>query len=393
MLTDQLGGPSAQDMKRSTNLRLAALALSVLPLVTGCAVVFGEEFEFHCPQPPTPPLAIAVGARANSPQPALPTEVRQRLVSSMEGCGKVTVVRLDGRPAVVDSTVFSTAARTKQNFDIDRSNFLNNVLALIDSAKAQEPEANVLEALSVASSAAGPGGTVVLVDSGVQTTDPLDFRKDELPNRQPAAVAQALSQQGLLPDLSGRSVILSGLGYTAAPQQPLQERNRAFLVELWREIVLAAGAEAPVLLSEPNTNEPAVTSPSVSTVQFPDETIKWDCDSLAILPDDGEVGFVPDEAEFRDPAAASAVLADFATFLRANPTARVTIRGYVAHYGNGDELSRRRADRVKQELSRGASNSITAEGMGWGPFPNPTAAPDERYDQLNRRVTIEVTCN
>ncbi|MFY1635214.1 hypothetical protein ACN27F_18385 [Solwaraspora sp. WMMB335] len=382
-------------MKRFAILRIAAAALCVSSTVTGCAeaksLVFGEEFEFHCPQPPAPGLAVAVGARANTPAPVLPTEVRQLLVSSMEGCGEITVVRVDGRPGVVGSTVFDTAARTRQNFDIDKAAFLNDVVALLESAKAQEPEANVLEALSVASGAAGQGGTVVLLDSGVQTTDPLDFRQNELPTRQPAIVADALSQQGLLPDLAGRSVILSGLGYTATPQDALQERNRAFVVELWREIVVAAGAEAPVLLAEPNTSESAVTSPSVSTVRFPDETIEWDCDSLAILPDDGEVGFIPNEAEFRNSAAASAVLREFATFLHANPTARVLIRGYVAHYGSGD-LSQRRADRVKRELSQQVPNTITAEGMGWGPFPNPTAPPDERYDQLNRRVTIEVTC-
>lgn len=381
----------------SARLAVAALCLPLAAATSGCAavksVVFGEEFEFHCPQPVAPALAIAVGARANSPKPAPPTEVRQLIVETMNGCGKITVVRVDGRPSVVDDLVFSTGARTKQNFEIDKDKFLRRVDALLAEAKAKVPEANVLQALSVAADAAGKGGTVALVDSGVQTAAPLDFRKDNLPSRRPAAIVRALKQQDLLPDLAERRVILAGLGYTAAPQDQLDEKNQAFLVDLWREIVIASGARDPVVAEEPNTDPSVVTSPSVSVVRFPAAEIQLGCDTLSVLPDTGAVGFVPDQAEFRDPGAARRVLGEFAGFLRDNPTATVLIKGYVAHYGSGS-LSQRRADRVKQELlAQGARNEITAKGMGWGPYPSVSAPPDPRYDQKNRQVTIEVSCD
>jgi OOP family OmpA-OmpF porin len=354
--------------------------------------VVGEKFEFHCPQPAAPGLAIAVGARANSPAPALPTEVRKLITDAMTGCGKLTVVRVDGRPSEAGELTFSSAAKTKQNFQIDQDAFLKNVLTAVAAAKAQAAEANDLQALSVASGAAGPGGTVVLIDSGVQTTAPLDFRKDNLSSRRPTAVASALNKQGLLPDLTGRKVILSGLGYTASPQTSLDDKNRAFLVDLWREIALASGAKDPSILEEPNTSAATVTSPSVSTVTFPTAEMQLGCDTLSVLPDNGDVGFIPDQAEFRSPDAARTVLQRFAGFLTENPTAAVEVQGYVAHYSAGD-LSQRRADRVQKELeSLGAQNKITAKGMGWGPYPNPTAPPDKRYDQLNRRVVISVTC-
>lgn len=386
-------------MKLHRSVRLAALALC-LPLAatsTGCAaartLVFGDEFEFRCPQPVAPGLAIAVGARANSPAPSPPADVRQLIVDAMEGCGKITAVRVDGRPGVAGELVFSTGARTRPNFDIDQANFLRDVDALLATATAKAPEVNVLQALSVAADAAGRNGTVVLVDSGVQTTAPLDFRKNNLPSRRPAAVAKALKQQNLLPDLTGRRVVMAGLGYTAAPQEPLDDKNQAFLVDLWREIVTAAGAKDPTLAEAPNTSGSVVTSPSVSVVTFPVAEIQLGCDTLSVLPDNGAVGFVPDRAEFRDPGAASRVLGTFAGFLRENPNAKVLIKGYVAHYGAGD-LSRRRAERVKRELSaQGATNPITAKGMGWGPYPNVSAPPNPRYDQKNRRVTIEVSCD
>jgi outer membrane protein OmpA-like peptidoglycan-associated protein len=384
-------------MKPHSSVRLAALALCLATATTGCAavktLVIGEKFEFHCPQPVAPGLAVAVGARANSPAPALPPEVRQLIVDARDGCGRITAVRVDGRPGVAGRLVFGTAARTRPNFQIDQANFLKDVDAMLATAKAEAPEANVLQALSVASDAAGPGGTVVLLDSGVQTTAPLDFRKNNLPTRRPAAIARALQQQHLLPDLGGRKVVMAGLGYTAMPQERLDGKNRAFLVDLWREIVTAAGAKELVVAGEPNTSGSAVTSPPVSVVRFPVEDIHLDCDTLSVLPDDGAVGFVPDQAEFRDPAAARKLLGRFAGFLRDNPTARVLIRGYVAHYGAGD-LSQRRADRVRQELAtQGATNPITAKGMGWGPYPSVSAPPDKRYDQQNRQVTIEVSCD
>ncbi|GIF06861.1 hypothetical protein Asi03nite_43990 [Actinoplanes siamensis] len=375
---------------------LVAVALS-LPLATGCAaaktVVFGDEFEFHCPQPAAPGLAIAVGARANSPTPALSPEIRKLVVSTTEGCGTITAVRVDGRPAVVDALTFRTGAKTEQNFQIDKRAFFDRVDGLPAKAKAAAPEANVLQALSLAADAAGRGGTVVLIDSGVQTTAPLDFRKNDLPSRRPAAVADALRRQKLLPDLSGRKVLLAGLGYTASPQEPLDDKNKAFLVDLWRQIVTSAGAAEVILDESPNTGGAAVTSPAVGVVRFPVAEIQLACDTLSVLPDDGAVGFVPDQAEFRDPAAARRTLGKLAGFLGGNPAARVLIKGYVAHYGAGD-LSQRRADRVERELSAlGARNAITAKGMGWGPYPSVSAPPDKRWDQKNRQVTIEVSCD
>jgi outer membrane protein OmpA-like peptidoglycan-associated protein len=386
-------------MRRPRSLRLAALALCVpfgVTTTTGCGsvreLVFGEEFEFHCPQPAHTPVAIAVGARANSPAPALPAEVRKLIAEGMTGCAKVTVIRVDGRPAVAGSAVFTTTARTEQNFNIDKAEFLKKVGAMLTDARAQAAEANVLGALGLAAAAAGPGGTVVLLDSGIQTADPIDFRKNKLPTKQPKAIADALRRQGLLPDLRERTVILSGLGYSAAPQAALDDHNRTFVVELWREIVAAGGVKDPTLLVEPNTTDSATKTPAVSVVDFPIGQILFECNAVAVLPDDDEVGFIPDQAELRNVGAARAVFQRFAEFLRTNPAATVEIQGFVAHYGHGN-LSQQRADRVKQELiALGVKNSLTATGMGWGPFPHPSASPDPRYDQLNRRVTISVKC-
>jgi OOP family OmpA-OmpF porin len=387
-------------MKLSRSARLAALAMCAtlgMTVTAGCSQLgeafSGEKSTFECPQPAHPGLAIAVGARANSPTPAPPAEVRKLIADTMQGCGKITVVRVDGRPSVAGERVFLPTAETQQKFDIQQAKFLEDVAALMTTAaKALVAEANVLGALSVASGAAGQGGTVVLIDSGVQTTDPMDLRTSNLPAKKPQVIADALRRDKLLPDLTGRTVVLSGIGYTAAPQNPLDDRNRNFLRDLWREIVIAAGVKDPVVLPDPNTNPAVQTNPSVGVVTFPAGAILLECNTDSTLPDNGEVGFIPDQAEFRNPDAARAVLKGLVGFLTANSRAVVEIKGYVAHYGSGD-LSQRRADRVKQELvSLGARNTMTAKGMGWGPHPNPTAPPDERYDQLNRQVVVSISC-
>src|SRR4029077_8318458 len=111
-------------------------------------------------------------------------------------------------------------------------------------------------------------GTVVLGDSGLPTVAPLDFHVSGLLDADPDAAVQELSSSGYLPDLSGRTVVLAGIGYTAAPQSPLDDRRRLNLVHIWQKIVTGAGAKVQTVTS-PNT-APAMTDvPAVSTVDVP----------------------------------------------------------------------------------------------------------------------------
>src|SRR5512138_1602896 len=113
-------------MRRSRLVRIVAAVAAVTlgTAAAACDLNPFEEFEFHCPQPVHPGLAIAVGVRANSPAPTLPREVRQLVADAMTGCGRITVVRVDGRPSVVGAAVFSSGARTEQNFEMDQASFL-----------------------------------------------------------------------------------------------------------------------------------------------------------------------------------------------------------------------------------------------------------------------------
>ncbi|GAA0895396.1 hypothetical protein GCM10009558_109220 [Virgisporangium aurantiacum] len=117
-----------------------------------------------------------------------------------------------------------------------------------------------------------------------------------------------------------------------------------------------------------------------------------------VLADGGTVGFTPDTANLRDPAAARQTLADLATILK-DGRQRVDLIGTTAGAGDGMALSRDRAAVVKRELvALGVpDNRITTRGVGnkW-PSREPDLAPDGSLlpgpAARNRSVIVQLTC-
>lgn len=342
-------------------------------------------------------LAIAVGGRANSPRPAVPSLIEAEIQQVIDKGTAVTVLQVDGRPEIVCTVQYSSNSVNPAAIERDKQQFVATAKALVSAVRADEAEADVLAALSLAAATAGDGGTVVLIDSGIQTTDPLDMRDGSVLAEDPQRVADELARLGQLPDLRGRTVILASIGYTASPQDRLDEYTRLRLTQLWSAIVArAAGGIAPIIVDGPNTQEAWPDMPPVATV--PVIVPKPDfCDTTQVLQDGGPVSFVPDEATFIDPAAARRVLSVYANWLISYPTARATVTGYIAHYGPNvpDEgLALQRAQAVTNELvALGVSpNQLETRGGGWGGVPSLDAGPDPRYDQQNRRVEIAIAC-
>lgn len=147
-----------------------------------------------------------------------------------------------------------------------------------------------------------------------KTTGALRFADDggALLSADPVAVTDRLAETGQLPALAGVEVVLIGAGDTVPPQDPLPPPARAALVALWTTVLERSGAavqveQAPVVARDlaglpPVTPVPvAAPRPARGPVPLPDSA----------------VGFLPDQAVLRDPAAATAALAPFADALRA----------------------------------------------------------------------------
>jgi hypothetical protein len=89
---------------------------------------------------------------------------------------------------------------------------------------------------------------VIIIDSGLQTTEPLDFG-DGLLGDDPKTIVSYLSTHGELPSLAGRHVDFVGLGWTAAPQPTLGTTYQNALVQTWEDI--ASAAHASCVWSDP----------------------------------------------------------------------------------------------------------------------------------------------
>ena len=366
--------------------RAALVAASLATLLALGACSSGEESAggfsgggggapLSCPVP-VGPMAIALGGRANEPEPSLPGPVQQAAITVVSGASdqnvqpKFTVVNVDGRPSVAGSDTYRTDAGNAIAAQDDQNAFLSGLGSAIPTLRAQTPEADTLGALTLAgrSVQGSRPGTVVLVDSGLSTVAPLDFRQPGLLAAPVADTVAFLRDNRALPTLTGATVVLAGIGDVAAPQPALDTAQRAALIALWKGIAEASGAACVAVVDEPRSGEAPSDAPPVSTVDLPPPP-KITPGQASVLPDDGSVGFQPDTADFRDVAAARGVLTPFADFLKQSPGRKIALTGTSARAGTDQsqvELSTRRAEAVKGLLVDLGANAeqITTTGVG-----------------------------
>jgi outer membrane protein OmpA-like peptidoglycan-associated protein len=330
--------------------------------------------------------------------PSLITTVRSEIDTASDLGSPATVIVADGSPSA-SAPVSLKARNNNPLYKTDQVNQLNH---LIDNTRARTPEVDLLGALALAgrsvADATGPR-TIIVIDSGLQTTGALRFQDQDgaLLDSNPSEVVDLLRRTQQLPDLTGTRVVFTGLGDTAAPQRTLPQPARAVLVDLWTSIVKAAGGRVEI------KQQPL---PSTRTLQGlpPVAVVPVAVRSIGPLPPvtvlrDGTVGFLPDRAVFRDPGQARQVLADYATEIRNGKRAALT--GTTASVGAPAgrlQLSGDRAAAVRDLLiSLGApADRITARGVG-SDFPGyvPDHDAQGNLDPIraaqNRQVIIELS--
>ena len=160
-------------------------------------------------------------------------------------------------------------------------------------------------------------------------------------------------------------VVFTGLGDTAPPQQPLPAPARTVLVALWTKIVESAGGKTDVKQAPLPSTRPRDGLPPVTIVPVAAQSI-GPLPAVTVLRD-GTVGFVPDQAVLKDPAAARAVLADYAKAIKDGRRALLT--GTTASDGTPEyrrQLSEKRAGAVRDLLvGLGApADRISTRGLG-----------------------------
>jgi OOP family OmpA-OmpF porin len=298
------------------------------------------------------PLAVAVGGRSNVPNASLPPLVNPLLEATANAQQQISLIRIDGQPKVFTPPPFSSDAQNSAARQQDLVNYLNADVGPVLQRKihAQVAQADVLTALDLAASATGPDGNIILVDSGLQTVAPLDYQQPGLLMSPPADVVSFLRQRHLLPDLSGRHVLLAGFGYTASPQPTLNEAQRDSVVSQWVAIVKAGGGCVTVD-TVPNTAAEIAGLPPVGIVKPPTTASFSNCGTF-VLADAGTVGFAVGTAMFRDSSAAQATLQQLASTLKQG-SEHITLIGSTSSEGGdavNNPLSLQRAQAVRAAL-------------------------------------------
>lgn len=339
---------------------VVALALTLLPghsspsaQPTATALVSGT-----CLSAAGVALTLVVGERSNVPRAQYPSYLDSLVTTAAEDGQPITLIQIDGSPKVLPLQQFSGSGYgTEAALQAAVSRYVNGVLGILNGPdlRAVTPQADVLDALTLAAAQTPAGGNIIVIDSGLQTKGALLYQ-DQGTLMSPASdVVQFLrqnSQGNLIPDLQGRHVLLSGFGYTAAPQASLDQPERQNVVDQWKAIVTAAGASVCVDPSA-NTLGGLTGLPAVATVPLPAPVIFNPC-GTTVLSDQGSVGFNDNEYTFRSPSLAQATLLQLAQKLK-NGTEPITLIGSTSSEGteaHNYTLSGERAQAVAKVLEK-----------------------------------------
>lgn len=380
--------------------RLLAAAAAVVALCAGLTACTSATASGQaCDQSAKRNLGVVAGSTANAPAVALPASASATLEAAGKTNGSVTVVVPSGTPQIMGTTALGSSAQDAIVCQNDQRTKLTQITSYIDGLKAAAPEVDFLGAIDQAARDLGskPMG-VVVIGSGLQTTDPLNFAGTGLLYADPAQVVSDLSSRNLLPkDLKGVTVYWSGMGDTAGAQQPLTVPARSNLEAIWSAVVTAAGGTLS-LLPEPASGSAPAGLPAVTPVAVEAVATKTDW-SRPVVIRNSELLFTKDTADFADPAAAQKVLAQLVPTIEQNGKV-VTVTGTASKDQATDNaadtaLSLRRADAVKAALvSLGVPSALlqtAGVGFEWCGFRPETDASGRYSDALaeqNRSVIL-----
>ncbi len=373
----------------------AAIALGATMTACASATASGAA----CDQSQKRNMGVVAGSTANAPVTNLPASAVDQLKAVGASNGSVTVVVPSGTPQVMGTTVIGSTAQDAVVCQNDQRTKLTQITSYINGLASASPEVDFLASIDQAARNLGshPMG-VLVIGSGLQTTDPLNFSTSGVLYADPAQVVSDLTSRGLLPtDLKGVTVYWSGMGDVAGAQTPLTIPARSNLTAIWTAIVKAAGGTLS-LLPEPAAGAARSGLPAVSAV--PVEAVQTKTDwTKPIVIRNSDLLFTKDTAAFSDQAKAESVLGELVPSIEQNGQP-ITVTGTASKDQATDNtadtaLSLKRADAVKAALVKlGVSPGLlTTAGVGydWCGWKSETDAAGKYSDALaeqNRSVIL-----
>ncbi|GIT81203.1 hypothetical protein LLS1_28720 [Leifsonia sp. LS1] len=387
-------------MPSHPRLRTVLAVAGALALTAGLAACTSATAAGQaCDQSSPRNLGVVAGSTANAPATALPASATAQLKAVGASNGSVTVVVPSGTPQVMGTTLIGSTAQDAIVCQNEQRTKLTQITQYIDGLKAANPQVDFLGAIDQAARNLGtdPMG-VLVVGSGLQTVDPLDFAGTGLLSADPQQVVADLTSRGLLPtDLKGVTVYWSGMGDVAGAQQPLTIPARSNLEAIWTAVVKAAGGTLS-LLPEPASGGATTGLPEVSPVAVDAVATKTDWSHPVVIRD-SELRFTKDTATFADPTSAQQVLASLVPAIEQNGRT-ITVTGTAskdqATSNTADlALSQRRAEAVKAALvALGvpaedlATAGVGHDWCGWRAETDASGAYSDALAAQNRTVVL-----
>ncbi|MFV3116664.1 OmpA family protein [Gordonia amicalis] len=321
-------------------------------------------------------MVIVADTHANAPAPTLNEQAAGVVKDAMATGGRVTLIQVSGYPALTDLHLRDVQG-TSAGKEAAMASNLTRIERALQKGTATDG-ADDFEAISRAADtlrdAKADRPAIVFTGSGLSDRGRLDFTAPGILTASPEDVSTYLKRSNALPDLRGITIYLSGIGYAAGPQEPLDAAQRANVTAIWRAVLQASGAEV-IQSPDARTGPPVETSATVQTVDVPTVATPAMCSTSEIVfGQQSAVSFIAEENRFVDAHVAGNALSPIASWLAGDRSRTAVIRGTTAD-DRGDperlkELGQSRADTVASYLiAHGADRAqISTIGVGAG-FP------------------------
>lgn len=222
---------------------------------------------------------------------------------------------------------------------------------------------------------------MLILHSGIATIGAMDLKKTMLEEVDAAQLAADLKQAGQMPDLSGIHVTWAGLGDTSSPQQPLSEKNRKVLQDIWQKVLTEAGAEVLFRTDIASGDLAAQDLPAVTPVELlapVSVAAKYEPEKPLVLADD-VLSFKPGKAELLTAKNdIEEILWPVMEYMIGHPEHRLVLAGTTASAGTREELrklSEQRCETVRNIMVEYGvrEDQLLIRGLG---FDNAFTSPD-----------------
>lgn len=384
------------------NKKMRKMILTICTLVgalcmTGCGAIGCST-----PKTETAPIhSVVLDGRGHANMAALnPQKAEEFIAEVCKSHGSVSMIAVDGAPYLIDSV---DIPQGKAGLPDDKKEKIarqqaSEILNVLQQHKAKTAEVDLLTALQMASQclASLDGEKRILVmDSGVSTTNLLDMSKTMLEQTDTENLIKSLKKEKAIPKLKGIQVMWLGLGEVAEPQAKLQQKQRDNLQAIWEAVLSEAGVDEMTFYSDVAMTRTAdETLPSVKQVQIPEPASvlqKTDCKIEEMAEKNISYKFGEESAAFRPDSAelltgrkrVRRVFEPIIAYLKQNPKEKILLAGNTSSAGKQPslvKLSKKRCQTIRQIMMEAGVNANQIETIGLGYFGSPFTQNDRRKD-------------